>query len=142
MHVWKKILAKVKVFLFEGCKPLTITLVAGENALDGVLVLTTSLTAPSRMSGAVHATPISHGTVRPTEQSTNGADGRGGRPVTETFLDEAVANFPGKDTWILLAVVFNPLLNVRRCYTRFAAADDARTDGARFLGKMRKNQCR
>ncbi len=81
----------------------------------------------------VHSAVTPHRSIRSPEQAADGADGGGGGAVAETLLDEAVANLPGKDTWILLAVVFDALLDVRGGHTGLAAADDARADGARFL---------
>lgn len=83
---------------------LTVTFIAAENAVDGVLVLAL-------------VTKFVFGSVWTAQKAADGGNRRSSGPVTKAFLDEAISNFPGKYTWILFAVLFNAFLDVRRCNT-------------------------
>lgn len=71
--------------------------------------------------------------VTSTQKTRNRADRRSRRTITNAFFYQTVADFPWKNTWIFLLVIFDTVLDLWSCDSRLRAANYTGTNASRFL---------
>lgn len=60
--------------------------------------------------------------------------------ITNAFFYQTIADFPRKNTWVLLLVIFDAVLDFGRCNARLRSANHTGTNASRFLDWRRNGK--